>query len=178
MAHVILVTGGARSGKSAYALRRAEGFARRCFIATAVAFDDETRDRIARHREERGAVWETIEAPHDVAGVLNGIDDPRAAVVVDCLTVWMGNLMHADPACTETAPPCDALVDALGHSRAGTVILVTNEVGMSIVPENALARRFRDVAGRLNQRVAAAADEVVLTVCGQALVIKGSESKR
>ena len=175
MAEVILITGGARSGKSARALQLTEAFGRRVFIATAEAFDDEMRERIERHQAERGEGWETVEAPLDLADALRSVDDPDAVVVVDCLTVWLGNQMHRDPAVDEDAPPCADLLAALRASRAARVVLVTNEVGMGIVPADALSRRFRDVAGRLNQRVAALADRVILMVCGQAMFVKGRE---
>lgn len=174
MAEIILITGGARSGKSAEALRLAKPYARRMFIATAEAFDDEMRDRIARHQAERGLDWETIEAPLDLAGAVRSVDDSNAALVVDCLTVWLGNWMHRDATTHEAASPCNDLLDALGQSPAGRIILVTNEVGMGLVPEYPLSRHFRDVAGRLNQRIAAIADRVILTVCGQTLTIKAA----
>jgi adenosylcobinamide kinase/adenosylcobinamide-phosphate guanylyltransferase len=172
MAEVILITGGARSGKSAEALRLTDGFARRVFVATAEAFDEEMRHRIERHQAERGEGWETLEEPLDLAGALRSLDDPRAAVVIDCLTVWLGNLMHHDPHMAEDAPRCAALVEALRRSCAGRVIVVTNEVGMGLVPEHALSRRYRDVAGRLTQCIAAMAEQVVLMVCGQPLTVK------
>jgi len=172
MAEIVLITGGARSGKSAEALRLAKPHARRVFIATAEPLDDEMRERIARHRAERGAGWETIEAPLDLSGAVRSIDDRNAALVIDCLTVWLGNWMHLDAATNETASPCNDLIEALRKSHAGRIILVSNEVGMGIVPEHALVRCYRDVAGRLNQRIAAVADRVILMVCGQALIIK------
>jgi len=172
MAELILITGGARSGKSALALQLAEEYPRRIFVATAEAFDDEMRDRIARHQAERGASWQTVEAPLDLAGVIGRADHAGAVVVIDCLTTWLGNLMHYDPGLTEAAPCFQALLDALKTSSAGRVVMVTNEVGMGIVPENALARRYRDLAGRLNQKVAALADRVILTVCGQTMIVK------
>lgn len=173
MAEVVLITGGARSGKSAAALRLAEPYARRVFVATAEALDDEMRQRIARHKTERGAGWETIESPLDLAGAIRSVDGRNAALVIDCLTVWLGNWMHRDATTDETASPCDDLIEALRRSPVGRIILVTNEVGMGIVPEYPLSRHFRDVAGRLNQRVAAIVDSVILMVCGQSLIIKG-----
>ena len=172
MAEVILITGGARCGKSAEALRLAEGYAPRVFIATAEAFDEEMHARIARHQAERGDEWRTIEAPLDLAGAIGNVTDSRAAVVVDCLTVWLGNLMHYDESTTEDSAACAALLEALRLSSATRVILVTNEVGMGIVPEHPLARRFRDAAGRLNQRLATVANRLILVVCGQAITIK------
>lgn len=177
MAEVILITGGARSGKSREALRLAEEFPRRVFIATAEPFDDEMRDRITRHQEERGSGWRTIEAPLDLAGALRSVGDLEAAVVIDCLTVWLGNLMHRDGEITEESPPCTDLLNALKRAESKRIILVTNEISMGIVPADALSRRFRDVAGRLNQRVAALADRVILTVCGLPVTIKSSPGR-
>jgi adenosylcobinamide kinase/adenosylcobinamide-phosphate guanylyltransferase len=176
MAEVILITGGARSGKSAHALALTEGFARRVFIATAEAFDGEMRERIARHQAERGAAWDTIEAPYDLASAIAGVNDPSAAVVVDRLTVWLGNLLHTNSELSDDDPSFERVADAIRDSQAARIILVTNEVGMGIVPENALARRFRDLAGRLNQRIAALAGRIMLAVCGQAITIKHEES--
>ncbi|MBN2312184.1 MAG: bifunctional adenosylcobinamide kinase/adenosylcobinamide-phosphate guanylyltransferase [Candidatus Hydrogenedentes bacterium] len=177
MAEVILVTGGARSGKSALALQLTDGYAPRVFIATAEAFDDEMRERIARHRAERGPGWDTIEAPLDLAGAIRRAGAPGAAVLVDCLTVWLGNRLHHEPALAEDGAFPAELDAAIRESQAARLVLVTNEVGMGIVPENELARRFRDLAGRLNQRVAALANRVILSVCGQALTIKDAPGK-
>jgi adenosylcobinamide kinase/adenosylcobinamide-phosphate guanylyltransferase len=172
MTELILITGGSRSGKSAHALHLAEVFGHRVFIATAEAFDDEMRERISRHQSERGRGWKTIEAPLDLAGAVRAADHPAGVIVIDCLTVWLGNLMFRDPDITEDAEPCVALLDALRASSAARVVVVTNEVGMGIVPETAMGRRFRDLAGRINQRVAAAADRVFLSVCGQTIIVK------
>ena len=172
MAEVILLTGGARSGKSAHALALTEGYAPRVFIATAEAFDDEMRTRIERHQAERGDGWETLEAPYDLPTAIESVQESSAAIVVDCLTVWLGNLLHRNPEINEDAPVFEQLSNALTRSQAGRIILVTNEVGMSIVPENALARNFRDLAGRINQRFATLAGCVKLVVCGQVITIK------
>jgi adenosylcobinamide kinase / adenosylcobinamide-phosphate guanylyltransferase len=177
MAEIIFVVGGARSGKSAHALELTEGFSRRIFIATAEAFDDEMHDRIVRHQAERGGGWETVEEPLDLAGAVRDIDDASAVAVVDCLTVWLGNLMHRDPSISPDSAPISAFLEALQNMRAARVIVVTNEVGMSIVPENALARRYRDLAGGVNQRVAAVADRLLLVVCGQVLTVKNKQEK-
>jgi adenosylcobinamide kinase/adenosylcobinamide-phosphate guanylyltransferase len=165
-----LVLGGARSGKTAFAQAQAEAaVARPTLIATAQAFDDEMRDRIDRHRTERGDRWTTIEAPLDLNAALAGLtaDD---AVVVDCLTLWLSNLMHA-----QLDPEAGAreLIIALAACPA-RVWLVSNEVGQGIVPDNALARRFRDEAGWMHQRLAAAADAVMLIVAGLPLRLKPS----
>jgi adenosyl cobinamide kinase/adenosyl cobinamide phosphate guanylyltransferase len=174
MAQITLITGGGRSGKSAHALQLAEPYDRKFFIATAEAFDDEMRTRIARHRAERGPEWQTIEEPLDLASALAQANAPDAAVVIDCLTVWLGNLMFHDEAITENAPPIAGFIKALQSSTAAHILLVTNEVGMGIIPADPQTRRWRDLAGRLNQYVAAQADRVILMVCGQPLVIKPS----
>jgi adenosylcobinamide kinase / adenosylcobinamide-phosphate guanylyltransferase len=165
-ARVSLILGGARSGKSARALALASA-APRTFLATAEALDDEMADRIARHQAERGAGWRLVEAPLDLAPAV--ARHREGSLVVDCLTLWLSNLMHAgrDPA-AET----EALLDALRDCRRA--ILVSNEVGLSIAPENALARAFRDEQGRLNQRVAAAADHVEFVAAGLPLLLKGA----
>jgi adenosyl cobinamide kinase/adenosyl cobinamide phosphate guanylyltransferase len=166
---VTLVLGGARSGKSALAERLvlAAGPAP-VYIATAEAWDDEMRARIAQHRAARdGKGWRTVEAPLDLPGALAQAGD--APVLVDCLTLWLTNLMlgeHDIDAATA------ALMSAL--DRPALTVLVANEVGLGIVPDNALARRFRDAAGRLNQQVAARAETVVFTAAGLPLVLKGA----
>ena len=163
---MILIGGGARSGKSRYALQKAlaiEG--RRVFLATAKPLDDEMASRIARHKADRGPEFETIEEPLDLARVIAGA---FGAMVVDCLTLWLSNLMFAGKDCDlET----EALI-AAAKAVSGTVIFVTNEVGSGIVPGNALAREFRDHAGTLNQRVAAIAEEVYFMAFGQPLRVK------
>ena len=162
-----LVLGGARSGKSRYA----EALITRLpppwvYVATAQAFDDEMRTRIAEHRARRAAGWRTVEAPLALADALR--DAGNAPVLVDCLTLWLSNLLLADADLDAAEAALDA---ALG--RAAPTVLVSNEVGLGIVPDNALARRFRDLAGRLHQRLAARADRVVLTVAGLPLFMKG-----
>lgn len=165
----LFVLGGGRSGKSRYAQRRAEetGLKPR-FVATAQAFDDEMRERIARHRADRDRTWETIEAPLELPSALAGLCAPDSVVLVDCLTLWTSNLLLAGHDVeAETA----ALVEAV-REAAGPVILVANEVGFGIVPDNALARRFRDEAGVVNQRVAAAVAEVQFVAAGLLLRLK------
>ncbi len=166
---ISLVLGGARSGKSALAerLTLASG-ANPLYIATADAWDDEMRARIAEHRARRdGLGWETCEAPLTLAAALSA--EPDRPVLVDCLTLWLTNHLLAEH---DLDAEADALLAAL-QARKGPVVLVANEVGLGIVPDNALARRFRDAAGRLNQRVAQSADLVVLTAAGLPLVLKG-----
>jgi adenosylcobinamide kinase/adenosylcobinamide-phosphate guanylyltransferase len=167
-----LIIGGARSGKSAYAQALAEADAARrggapVMIATAEALDAEMAERIARHRAERGPEWRTTEAPTDVAAALMELSAQDCAVL-DCLTLWLSNLMHRE---ADVAAETEALLAAAASCAAG-LVMVANEVGMGIVPENALARRFRDEAGRLNRRIADQAERVVVMFAGQALVLK------
>ena len=169
-----LVLGGARSGKSGYAQRAAEGLAAMrgvgpVFIATGEAGDDEMAARIVRHQADRGAAWRTLEAPLALAGTLAGLTEADVAVV-DCLTLWLSNSMFEDAG---HAARLAGLLPALAACRA-RVWLVSNEVGWGVVPDNALARAFRDQAGRLHQDIAAMAEEVVLVVAGLPLMLKPS----
>lgn len=166
---ILLIGGGSRSGKSRYALdtARQRGI-RLAFIATAEAYDDEMRDRIHLHREERGPEFTTFEEPLEIAALLRRETD-YDAIVVDCLTLWVSNLIFAQ---RDVHAESQTLLEAAEASPAA-VILVTNEVGCGIVPENALARRFRDEAGRLNQLAAARAAEVYWMVFGIPLKVRG-----
>jgi len=169
-AHMTLVLGGARSGKSRYAETVAMASPPPwTYVATAEPFDDEMAARIGEHRSRRGAQWQTIEAPVDLAGALGGAPT-SATILVDCLTLWLSNLMLADR-------NIDAEIQRLERAMAARnapMVLVSNEVGSGIVPDNAQARRFRDLQGRLNQRIAARADRVVLVVAGLPMFVKGN----
>jgi adenosylcobinamide kinase/adenosylcobinamide-phosphate guanylyltransferase len=166
-----LILGGARSGKSALALRRATESRRTVvWIATAEAGDDEMVARIARHRAERPAHWRTVEETLHLADTLRRVASADSCVVVDCLTLWLTNLLLAEDAAL-LARETGALLDIL-PTLPGQIILVANEVGLGIVPENALARRFRDEAGRLNQAVAALCERVTFVAAGLPLVLK------
>lgn len=169
MANRILVIGGARSGKSAHAEQRALALGDPLYIATAEPVDDEMARRVAEHAARRGPRWRLAEAPLDLPGAIRASEGggPR---LVDCLTVWLGNLMHHGRA---IEPACEALVAAVREARA-PLVLVASEVGGGIVPENAQARAFRDAAGRLNQSVAAACDTVVLVTAGLPLTLKNT----
>lgn len=165
-----LVLGGARSGKSLHAeTLLAQRPSPWSYIATAQAWDSEMEERIAQHRARRAAGWQTLDAPHDLAATLKALP-PGRPVLVDCLTLWLSNRLLAE---ADLATECAAVAEALA-SHDGPVIAVSNEVGLSIVPDNALARRFRDAQGRLNQIVAARADTVVFMVAGLPLFVKGS----
>jgi adenosylcobinamide kinase/adenosylcobinamide-phosphate guanylyltransferase len=164
-----LVLGGARSGKSRYAEQ--EVMSSRppwIYVATAESFDDEMATRIAEHKSRRSLDWQTIDAPLDLAGALAAL--PRSAtVLVDCLTLWLSNLMLAG---RDIETEIRRLEEAM-LAHTAPLVLVSNEVGSGIVPDNALARRFRDFQGLLNQRVAARADRVVLVVAGLPMIVKG-----
>lgn len=165
----LLVLGGARSGKSRYAQSRAESHAGDLlYIATAQAFDAEMEDRIARHVADRGPRWSTVDVPLDLPAAILANAAPDRVLLVDCLTLWTSNLMFAE---RDLDAETEALATAVAQA-AGPVILVANEVGLGIVPDNALARRFRDVAGRLNQAIAAAATEVQFIAAGLPLRLK------
>lgn len=164
---IILVTGGARSGKSALAeslVSRLPG--PRVYIATAEARDDEMTQRIALHRDRRGAGWQTVEEPLDLPGAL-AASDGQGGRLVDCLTLWLSNAMMAGDPGAQVQALCAAL-----RGQKSPVVLVTNELGLGIVPENALARRFRDEHGWMNQAVAALADEVWMAISGLPLRLK------
>ena len=166
-ARVTLVLGGARAGKSSHAMALLGGG---LFVATAEAGDAEMAVRIAVHRAERGAAWTTIEEPLDLAQVLRQHAQDARPLLVDCLTLWLSNLMHRD---RDVDDATGALLAALDE-RMGETGFVANEVGLGIVPDNALARRFRDAQGTLNRRVAARADRVVFMAAGLPLVLKGA----
>jgi len=169
-AELTLVLGGARSGKSRYAESLITALPPPwIYLATAQPGDDEMAARIAVHQARRGGGWQTIEAPHELAGALRAAP-PGMPVLVDCLTLWLSNRMLAD---ADPDRETEVLEQALRH-RDGTVVLVANEVGFGIVPDNVLARCFRDRQGLLNQRLAARADRVVLVIAGLPLIVKGS----
>lgn len=184
MGAIMFFTGGSRSGKSAFAQRTAEDLPdSKIYLATAPALDDEMVERIARHQAARAASgWQTVEETLDIAGVLTRVES-STTVLIDCLTLWINNLMYEaekkelDITEEDITEKCRAIIAAC-QNRTGTVIFVTNEVGMGIVPDNALSRRFRDLAGRCNQSLAAAADVVVFMVSGLPIYLKGRTEKK
>ena len=166
---VTLVLGGARSGKSRYAEARLAGHrGPRIYLATAEAGDAEMAARIAAHRRRRGTDWRTLEEPLELAATLALSSTPRTAILVDCLTLWLANLMHAG---RDPGDETERLVQVLSELTC-TVVMVSNEVGLGIVPANAEARRFRDAAGDLHQAVSAIAAEVTFVAAGIPLVLK------
>lgn len=167
MAELKLILGGGRSGKTAHALAACP--APHCYIATAQALDGEMEARIAAHKVERGASWGLCEAPLDLAGAVRREAAEGRSLLIDCLTLWLSNLMHHERDIeAETAGLLSAVADAPGR-----VVMVSNEVGLGLVPMEKLSREFRDAQGRLNQQVAAAADHVRFIAAGLPLVLKG-----
>jgi adenosylcobinamide kinase / adenosylcobinamide-phosphate guanylyltransferase len=182
LARIILVSGGSRSGKSEFARNLAEAVpGRRAFVATCPVIDEEMKDRIEKHKKERSkSQWETIEEPIGVSRVMS--ESPGFSVfLVDCLTLWINNLMYraqeegATFSEENAVEKCLELLDECSRIDS-TVIFVTNEVGSGIVPENATARLFRDIVGRCNQTIAQAAAEVYLVVCGLPITLKKGNS--
>jgi len=171
MKRIILVTGGSRSGKSKHALELAAPYNNKVFIATAEATDDEMRARIELHRRERDPSFLTLEEPVELAATLKSLPEGTEVAVLDCITVWLANLAHRDKIIDGTCPEIDAFLDIL-DTPVCHLILVTNEVGMGIIPGDSTTRRFRDKAGVINQQLAQRAHEVILTVCGIPLRVK------
>lgn len=166
----LFVVGGARSGKSRYAQRRCEAIGQRLvYIATAHAGDDEMAERIARHRADRGLGWTTLEEPIDLPRAIRDAARDADAILVDCLTLWLSNVMQADQS---IALARGELAEAVRQVKV-PLVLIANELGLGIVPENALARQFRDEAGWVNQTIAQVVEEVVLVTAGLPLCLKG-----
>jgi len=168
MAEIILVTGGARSGKSALAERLAQSLGDRViYIATSEPFDDEMQNRIDRHRARRDAGWRTLDAPLDLPDMLAQTDGD-APRLVDCLTMWLNNLIYHG---RDVGDEMDRLIKAISE-QGSDLVMVTNEIGSGLVPQTAEARRFRDMAGELNQMVAQTASQVYVSVSGIPVKIK------
>jgi adenosylcobinamide kinase/adenosylcobinamide-phosphate guanylyltransferase len=172
---VIFVTGGAKSGKSFFVLSEsAKHKGQKAFIATAEALDEEMQNRIEKHKGERGEGWDTYEEPIRVTEMIKQIEGKYGVIVVDCLTLWLSNLMHAKLDITqELKKLVEVLKDSSLITHHSSLYLVSNEVGSGIVPENELARKFRDLAGTMNQRVAGVSDEVFMVVAGIPVKVKG-----
>ena len=171
MGHV-LVLGGARSGKTGFAERLAMRAGQRpVYLATAEALDDEMRERVRTHKQQRGGAFATIEEPIDLSGALTRAAREHDAILVDCLTLWITNMIVAN---VDVAEAVDELIATLGRIDSARVILVSNEVGLGIVPDNAMARMFRDLAGSAHQRLAEICDDAYFVVAGLPMVLKGS----
>jgi adenosylcobinamide kinase / adenosylcobinamide-phosphate guanylyltransferase len=168
-----LLLGGARSGKSTHALALAASASRVLFVATGEAYDDEMAARIAVHRGERPARWDTLEEPRDLAAALERqAGGPYDVIIIDCLTLWVSNLLLATPAAIDPIAAARVLLDVYARGGDGDWIIVSNEVGLGLVPDTPLGRTYRDALGAVNQQVAAAADTVLLMVAGLPLSVK------
>ena len=176
MKEIVFVLGGCRSGKSRFALEYADHhYRRKVFLATSDVFDDEMKKRVEKHQRDRGREWTTLEEPLNIAEELTSLERSYEVVLIDCITLWISNLLMSGEGEDGILERADALVERLKQIPQST-ILVSNEVGTGIVPENRLARIFRDAAGAVNQKLAACADGVVVTVAGIPQVIKGELS--
>jgi len=179
LAKIILITGGARSGKSSYALERAEAISsRRLFVATCPKIDSEMSERVRRHQEERkGRGWVTVESETDLAAVFRERAIGVEVVLIDCITLWVNNILFAHDSQGSAVDDhsigtlCNEWLETASRFT-GTVICVTNEVGLGIVPDNSLARRYRDLVGTCNQLIGRNASEVILVSCGIPLFFK------
>ncbi|AQQ09882.1 Adenosylcobinamide kinase [Sedimentisphaera cyanobacteriorum] len=173
MNQIIFVTGGARSGKSSFALDCASKYKNRVFIATAKAIDKEMSDRIQAHKNQRGSDYKTIEKPVNLSQAISDLENNVEIAVIDCLTVWLGNLFYKIKELHLIQNYIDEFASSIRKCPCKLVI-VSNEVGMGIVPGNELTRQFRDQAGNLNKKIAQIADTVVLMVSGISVAIKGN----
>jgi len=168
------IIGGCRSGKSAHAQALAEAIeGKKLYLATCVPNDEEMVERVRLHREQRGEEWETLEEPVELAKAITDRSKHYSVILVDCLTLWASNILLSPGGQSELEKSCLALVNSLEAAQC-SVILVSNEVGAGIVPENELARLYRDEAGRINQQIAAAVDRVIWMVAGIPVEIKGN----
>ncbi|MEW6409891.1 MAG: bifunctional adenosylcobinamide kinase/adenosylcobinamide-phosphate guanylyltransferase [Nitrospirota bacterium] len=169
---LIFITGGVRSGKSEYAMSMAEVIdGRKAFIATAESLDDEMAERIKRHRERRNQSWDTYEAPLDMYSTLRDISENYSVILIDCITLWLSNLILSGKNADNIFIIVDEFLRIIATCNS-TVIVVSNEVGWGIVPDNRIAREFRDTAGRVNQMIASAADSVYMVISGIPLRLK------
>ena len=174
MKKIMLILGGSRSGKSTYALSLAKKYKKVAFIATCQGLDKEMRERIKLHKEGRPKHWTTFEEPKDLTKLLGKMNDSFDCILIDCLTLFVSNLVLAGDKQEQVLKKIEELLSVLDKKKV-KVILVSNEVGLGLVPANKLGREFRDIAGRVNQMVADKADEVFFTVSGIALKIKGGK---
>jgi len=172
---MIFITGGCRSGKSRYALHYAnQHFSKKLFLATCEAHDEEMAQRVENHKKMRGLEWQTVEEPVDIIGKIKKDGTDSEVILIDCLTLWLYNLLMKWDSDLRIMEETETLIDTLKKSDA-SFILVSNEVGMGIVPADPLSRRYRDLLGTMNQRIAEALDTVIFMVSGIPIFLKGKE---
>ena len=170
---IIFITGGARSGKSSFAVAEASRInGRKAYIATAEALDEEMRQRIENHKRQRGDEWDTYEEPIRIADVIKKTEGKYSVIVIDCLTLWLSNVMNSG---LDIKAEIECLISSLLTPYSSLMYIVSNEVGMGIVPENEMARKFRDMAGILNQKIAEVSDRVYMVIAGIPIKIKDKE---
>ncbi len=169
---IIFITGGARSGKSSFAMAEASRInGKKAYIATAEALDEEMKERIEKHGRQRGKDWDTYEEPLKISEVIKNIEDKYNVIVIDCLTLWLSNIMQSNSGIRHEI---ENFINTLRVTqKALRIYIVSNEVGMGIVPDNEMARRFRDMAGILNQKVAEVSGETYIVVAGIPIKVKG-----
>jgi len=174
MNFIQLVIGGCRSGKSRYALDYANQHwkGQKIFIATCEALDHEMQERIDHHQKERGVEWQTIECPIDIAQAIKNVYHPDSGILLDCITLWISNMMCKQMDDTHIMNQLNILIDSISHVDC-PVTIVSNEVGLGIVPDNPMARKYRDYVGYANQKIAGVASQVILMMAGIPLTIKG-----
>jgi adenosylcobinamide kinase / adenosylcobinamide-phosphate guanylyltransferase len=174
MQKVVFILGGSRSGKSAFALKEASALqGKKAFIATAEGLDQEMLFRIEKHKKERGKDWITHEEPLRISGLIRDIGDRYSVILVDCLTLWLSNVMHAG---YDVQSVTKELGSIIGEDRAARLYIISNEVGLGLVPESSLAREYRDNLGILNQEIAQVATDVYFMAAGIPLKLKGGSN--
>ena len=172
---IIYVTGGCRSGKSRYALDYANRhFSRKIYLATCEALDEEMAQRIERHKKTRGPEWQTVEEPIEIADRIRQYQDRAEVILLDCITLWLSNLLMKWDLDSKIMDEAQRMIDVIGQTQT-SLIIVSNEVGMGIVPADPLSRRFRDLSGMISQNIAEVADSVVFMVSGIPMFLKGAE---
>ena len=174
---IIFITGGCRSGKSRFALDYAnEHFSKKLYLATCEALDEEMTERITHHKKTRGPEWQTIEEPIEVVNKIRQYGDKTDVILLDCITLWLSNLLMRGKVDSEIMKKVGALIDMMREVQT-SLIFVSNEVGLGIVPADPLSRRFRDLSGMANQKIAMAADAVIFMVSGISIFVKGKDEK-
>jgi adenosylcobinamide kinase/adenosylcobinamide-phosphate guanylyltransferase len=172
---IILITGGCRSGKSRYALDYAnQHFSKKVYLATCEALDEEMAQRIEHHKKTRGPEWQTVEEPIEIVDRIRQCQNRADVILLDCITLWLSNLLMKWDLDSRIVDEADKLIDVIGLCQS-SLIIVSNEVGMGIVPADPLSRRFRDLSGLISQKIAGVADSVVFMVSGIPMFLKGAE---